>query len=467
MSCASGTKTLTFGAVTYNNLTFDGYSTNWDLNGSTIAVDGNLTMGDNDSSPSGERISNGTINVTGQNITANGYGYFGSAWVVAKGNAAGQTITGVTGRGFPMLKIEAGANPVTLSGEIRTIEYTYVSSGAFTATGSTVYLYCSSTIGLGCATATKNIPFGNVTYNNIKLLGHDTIYDFGGQTVTVAGDFTWGDGDSSPTIASFNNGTFQVTGNVTQTNKGPTSSTATVIVTGNPLGQTVTGISGERFLPLQINAGANPVTLSGTIKSATYTFVSAGTFTTTGSTLDINCNSALAYCANTTRALTLGSKTYNHVSFNGYGTTWDLGGATLNVGGNLAVADSNGVASRKIDNGTIKVSGDVNFTGANGYMGNAAIEFVGSAPQTMNTANSNMPSGTITVNKSAGTLSLLSNVSWNKAGQSMTITSGVVDMAGFSLTVNNVLTIDTGTTLTQNLGILTYGSLVNNGTLNP
>jgi hypothetical protein len=40
-------------------------------------------------------------------------------------------------------------------------------------------------------------------------------------------------------------------------------------------------------------------------------------------------------------------------------------------------------------------------------------------------------------------------------------------MQGFALTVPGTLTIGVGTTLTRGGGILTEGTLVNNGTLNP
>jgi len=76
------------------------------------------------------------------------------------------------------------------------------------------------------------------------------------------------------------------------------------------------------------------------------------------------------------------------------------------------------------------------------------------------------------VNKNVGqTLSLVSNVSWSSAGQTLTVNSGSVDMAGYSLAVS-ALSLN-GNTLTKNGGVLTVNGVVQatgslfGGTVNP
>jgi adhesin HecA-like repeat protein len=95
------------------------------------------------------------------------------------------------------------------------------------------------------------------------------------------------------------------------------------------------------------------------------------------------------------------------------------------------------------------------------------ISFVQVAPA--NSGGGNAPAvlgGPIWVNKLGGSVSLSANVSFDTAGQGMTLTSGTVLMSGHNLTINGQLTLDAGTTITQGGGTLSYGSLTNNGTIN-
>jgi hypothetical protein len=83
-------------------------------------------------------------------------------------------------------------------------------------------------------------------------------------------------------------------------------------------------------------------------------------------------------------------------------------------------------------------------------------------------AGSSVPGGNIVVNKTGGTtLSLASSAVLTGSGQNLSLTAGSLLMNGFALTVPGTLTIGAGTTLTRGGGVLTYGALTNNGTLNP
>jgi hypothetical protein len=80
-------------------------------------------------------------------------------------------------------------------------------------------------------------------------------------------------------------------------------------------------------------------------------------------------------------------------------------------------------------------------------------------------AGSIFPSGTVTINKAAGAVSLGSAWSLNATGQGLTLQAGTLDMLGFALQINGVLT--NNGTITKGGGSLTYGSLTGGGTINP
>lgn len=452
---------ITPGSVTYNNVIIQGYHTTYDLGGATMNVGGDLTIGDYYSG-TGRGLNNGIVNVGG-NITLTNYGVdlYASSTIVATGKAAGQTITGLSGKYFPKLQIAAGTNPVTLSGTISTSSWIVSSMGTLTATGSTLDIECSASTAV-CVNATSSITPGTGTYNDVIIHGYKTSWDFGGGTFNIAGNFTFGELNSGP--GYFLNGTINVGGNITQTNIGNYGPTTTIVATGNPAGQTITGLAGKWFPKLQIAAGANPITLSGSILTPVWTMTSVGTFTTTGSTLDIECTvNWSTTCYNTTTAITPGSVNYNNVNLRGYRTTWDLGGGSMNVGGLLTIGDLNGT-NQQINNGTFAISGGLTNAGF-GNKGSAQMQFVGSGAQTLNAGAQSMPAGAVTVSLTGG--GTLTQSSATATFSSLSITSGTMLMSGNALTITGLLSISSGATLTKGGGTLTYGSLANSGTLNP
>ncbi|HMN68995.1 MAG TPA: hypothetical protein PKC28_10695 [Bdellovibrionales bacterium] len=77
------------------------------------------------------------------------------------------------------------------------------------------------------------------------------------------------------------------------------------------------------------------------------------------------------------------------------------------------------------------------------------------------------PTGTFVIDKAGATVTLHSNFTLHGAGQALNLDAGTLNMSGLNLTVPGTLTIAAGATLTRASGTLTYGALVNNGTLNP
>jgi hypothetical protein len=135
---------------------------------------------------------------------------------------------------------------------------------------------------------------------------------------------------------------------------------------------------------------------------------------------------------------------------------------TLNVLGTLNFQSG---VTEKINGGKISAQNDVYFTNA-GAVGTTALEFSGSANQTLSISASNILGGTFEVNKSAGILSTSGALNLVASGQDFLITNGVVNL-GANLNVIDTLSLSAGTVLNKNFHALTYGTLSNFGTINP
>ena len=432
-----------------------------------MTVNGNFTQGCNYSY---YFLENGTINVAGD-VTGVNAGYGGSAIINLTGNPAGQTIFG-NGSQFPHIHITAGTNNVTLNGNVMPAGYTLTSVGTLNVAGSTLTFSCAW--GDTCQGTPPEFLLGGRTYANLSLLGLDNNFDLGGATWNVTGNFTLGDQHSWSAVV--NNGTILVGGDVTAALVQGTSygygygGNATIVLNGNASGQTIYG-NNFQFPQIQVSAGTNNVTLNGIVNVDGFTMTSVGTLSVAGSTLAYNCQWWDTSCMGTTGVFALGSTVaYNNVAVQGNQNNFNLGGATVQVGGSLTLGDTS--SGYLINNGKFSVAGGLNAIVC-GYQGSVQTSFAGSAAQTAQTTTSTcgtpkLPAGNITVNATGGgSLNLQSNIIYSGAGQQFAITAGSVNMSGHALTIPGQLTIGAGTTLNKGGGTLTYGSLVNNGTLNP
>ena len=138
---------------------------------------------------------------------------------------------------------------------------------------------------------------------------------------------------------------------------------------------------------------------------------------------------------------------------------------TINVSGDLGI-NMNG-AGDYMYNGAIDVKGNVSVSGIGGVGGSTQLILSGTGDQTITHTSGGFPGGNLTVNKSSGNIILNSALNLSVTNQSFYIQSGTVNMSGYDLTVNNILTLDSGAVLNQGGGALSYGSVVNNGTINP
>lgn len=469
--CYFGTINLRPNTVTYNNVSLEGYATRFDLGGQTFKVGGNFATGDFRGSSGGRELNNGTVEVSG-NITDLSRGQNGSAVIIAVGGSSTQTITGSTSLGFSHLRVDSGAVAVNLVGTVRTTTWQLLSSGTFTATGSHLVIECPQEMVAvhGCYFGSPVIRSGTVDYNHVTIRGYSTPWDLNGETMKVLGNLSVGDSrGSAGSERRINNGTIEVNGNITEIDSGNIG-TALIVAKGSAAVQTITGINQRGFPNLTIDAGANAVTLAGTISTRIYRYLSSGTFTPGASTLAIHCtaNTASVPCAFISVSIEPGAVTYNNVLFRGHSTAYDLGAGSFKVGGNLTLGDMRSDSFVQLNNGVVEVSGNLVTTDSGIPNGSAQLQFVGSSASTWSGTSSNLPDGSIVVNKSGGgSITQSRAFSLDGASQSLSLDAGTFNQGGFSLSIGGGLNISAGAVFNQLGASLFYSTLVNNGTLNP
>lgn len=279
---------ITVGSEHYNNVTFRGWGDTYNLNSSTMYVDGTLTF----ASPyaSFAYVDSGTIVTTGD-ITTVDYGNKGTAVVKLVGNVAGQTITGLAAAYIPSIRIEAGTRNVTLSGTVRPLnEYTVVSVGTLTTTGSTLHI----------DRANASVTVGSEHYNNVTFSGWANTYNLNNSTLYVDGTLTFSGGTPSPYTA-INSGTIIAAGSISSSSYGASGSVA-IQMTGNTAA-TITQASSTAKIPANLT-----IAKTG---STTVSLASAGYLNLTGQSLNVtggNVNMA-GYALTIASGLTLNGRT--------------------------------------------------------------------------------------------------------------------------------------------------------------
>jgi hypothetical protein len=425
----SGTSYIDNGGTQFYNLIISTWMGITSLNNNTIDVLNDLIF----ASTSATNVNSGILRAF-KNVFAQNEGASGSAVVQLMGNAAGQTVTGAPGTKLPGLTIMAGSNNVTLSGYLAPAEYTVISAGTLTTTGSTLIFGNPSTI----------TP-GSFHYNNVIFGGWSINFSLVG-TLYVDGDLSF----SSTATCILNSGTIILQGNLTNINNGH-SGTTLVRLIGNPAGQTITGNPIGNFPKIEIDAGAHNVTLSGAIKPTAFTMISAGTLTTAGSTLILT----------SPGTVTPGNFHYNNVTFDGWAVNYDLGGATFFIDGNLSFGST---GAPNITNGVLSVTGNINSV-QEGSRGNVTFDLRGSSNKTITLNGIHFPSGNVNINMTGGaTVEFLTPVNLSGATQTVNAITGNINMNGNNFSVKN-LSLN-GNSVTKGGGVLTVnGSVSGAGSL--
>ena len=477
------------GAVTWTGMAGDGkFSTpeNWSDNvvptsTDTVIFDGTST---------GAVTIDTNVNVKGVSIAA---GYTGTIT-----QASGKTVTAYnwTESGGTLI---GGDSAITIgstftlsngtftggSGTINFYRFT-LSGGAFTASAGTTtfsgpFTHTGGTFNANNGTVVKNSEgtlmsvsgtdtFHNLTIDNANPLGiYGTLLVLGSLHLTHASNFE-------------GNGTIEARGGITIGSEfAPGGSTVTLLIDGTgdqsftvPDGAYVPGINLDGNVATTISfAGANSgigrngngnltiqkgtfnapsgsfplyhLTLSGgTFNASAGTISIGGDFVHTGGTFNAN-NGTIVLNGWGTNVDVPTAETFQNLTINKGGNYTLIGGGdTLVVNGTLTL-DQSWMAYGAINvKGNIVV--DAGWSNQPGYPATALI-LSGTGAQTFTNNGGTIPSGTFTINKPSGTVTLGSDLSFNASGQNLTLTSGTLDLNGHNLTVNGTFSMAAGTTL--------------------
>ena len=379
--------------------------------------------------------------------------------------------------------------------------WTHTAGGTFTHNSGTVQFDGDPNTTTTIDVATSE-AFNNLTVN---LTGATTMVIASGDTLTANGTYTWTDGN-------IDTGTVDAKSTVVvgATADGHTTTVSTLSLSGSGT-QTCTLNGGGEVSALTINNASATCTVTG---SGTFTF--AGSFTLTNGVFNGgSITNDFKSTTSATTGVTISAGTFTASSGNtqvARGFTHTAGGTftnnsgtvvlnggiltTINVGtsetfNNLTIARTSSVTALTITSGTtLIVAGTLTLTdgvvntgtlAAQGAVtigsaydgGSAILNFTGTANQTFtDNSTGSKPTGTWTINKSSGTVTLATNMVVNASGQDLAITSGTLDLAGFNLTVNDQFTLGASGTLqlqggetVSALSTITAGSTVNyNGT---
>ena len=459
---STGTVTITYQIpFTWTGVTDANWNTGTNWFGGAVPGAGNMAYFNNQCTANCNPNMNAAVSVAGISLNSSFSGTITQA--------TGISVTVGTGGWAQRAGTFAGSNAnITIGNSLLIYAGTYqatsailrINGGGLSVLASSVFQANGGTLYFGCTYAlTCTINTNASAYNNVTFAGYYSWFSLAGTTMNVGGLLsvgdTYGGGYNSQPI---DNGQINASGNVSVINTGYRGN-AVVNIVGNASGQTITGISGMYLPGLNIVAGSNNVTFSNAINvSYVYNLTSVGTLTVAGSTLGIYCGYAQTCNINP------GSANYNNFSIVGSYTTYNFGGATVNVNGDLNIGDvySSGYTSQPINNGTFLVQGNV-IVSNQGYRGTAVVNSIGTGPKSISYVTSaGFPGATFTINKSStADLMTLSNAfALNTASQSLNVQQGTLNLAGYGLTVSGALTVGAAGKVLCNGGTITAGSTI-------
>lgn len=438
--------------------------------GDTITVIGTLTFN------TGAINGPGSLKMEGYSTVVGSTGTSGTA-VVEYLLAGDQTIT-ASGGEIPGILVNKPSDSVTLSGDMTTRDGNFeLQSGTFDAgTGTMTLLTSDFTMSGGTFTPnTGTLKFdGNAqTFDvNTSLSLYSVTFDTAndsqvvtiasGDTMVVTGTLTLNTGGVDGP------GSLEMRGSSTVVSATGTSGEAPVryLVTGD---QTITSSGGE--MPgIFVNKSSDNLTLSGDVVltdgnyemqdgtfnagSGTITLKQSD-FTTSGGTF--NADTSTIYIINNASSIDVNSSvTFNNFTMD---KSNDTHAVTIASGDTVIVTGSLSLQDGDLNGGTLEMQGTTTTIDSLGG-GTTELTFSGSASQTYQLVSGDEPDGNVTINKSGGSLALLSSFNIDATGQTLTIAEGTLDLDGFALTVDDALTVESGGVL-QLFGseTITRGSL--------
>ncbi len=412
---------------------------------------------------------NASIDVGGINITG---GYTGTI-TQGNGNSINIRASGFTQNASSSTFIGGDATSnITLDSNGGDFTLT---AGTFTASGGTFLFHDNFTINggtfnsnsgkveeLASADSTATIT-GSASFYDFQLDndgGNETVTFAAGTTITVThtlylNDTTGGFGGTYITgsggITAL--GDISTTDGSSSADAGGIGGDATVTIrgTGN---QNLIGMNTGRgrFPSLVINKPSGTLNITGNFYGGNFTYT-AGSYNINTSSFNLQGSVGIT-----------GSFTFYDLDIDNGQCTNDTmtvaSGTTITVTHKLYLDDdSTGCGGLSLNGpGVFVVTGDIDTNTTDGIGGDIAITLSGGADQTIKQGSSgSFPSGTFTINKSAGTVTLVSPLVLNSSGQDMVISAGIFNVSSYNLTINDILTISGQ--LIQTTGNLTTGSV--------
>ena len=317
----------------------------------------------------------------------------------------------------------------------------------FIISSPSYFIHNSGTVSLASAVyadAPVAVNANNVDFYNLRIRIYDNyrFVGFSGSINTRGTLSIESGGDTS-------GGTINAYGDINYISNYHRPTTIINIVGNN--NQTLNGASTTtRLHPTVINKTGGTLTFTNSFaisNNFTYTAgtVNAGTSTVSFGTNDYYDNGL---------TVTTGSLHFNNVIFNGFGSSRPLTlSGIVRADGNVTFTGDN----TNLSAGTIEVMGNLTYS-ANQTSVLPQIKFTGAGTQIVSAGANHPSAGNWTVAKTAGsTLRLANNVLINAASQTLTVTSGTVDMNGMNLTIGSNLILS-GNTITKNAGVLTVNA---------
>ena len=311
------------------------------------------------------------------------------------------------------------------------------SGGTFNAETSFFDFYRSSS-------GTNNIS-GSPTFYDLKLRGATSggfteIFDLQSGTVTVSNEFSYYSKDAAGWYLRIINGTIECKGDVTNLNPGRK-------LYGSSATLKINGTGSQTVKDLDLNGVNIVLDNSDILLTGTPVFTSCASIQVL-QVFDPGTSSLTVYLYGH------GDSTFSGVDFNLYNLSLnhgastgsnviDLGGNTITVLNNCS-SHLNGGWSCYYNNGTIDVKGDLAVTVGDNLVSSSSTGLF----KMSGSADANL-SGVITakffnleIAKDAGkTVTLTSDFGIALSGKYLIVTSGILDLAGYNLTVNGALTI--------------------------
>lgn len=375
----------------------------------------------------------------------------------------------------------SGAININLGGDFALSDGTFTSTSGtmtindnFTVSGGT-FTHNSGTVLIGMAaddasSLTGTVTFYNLTIDNGCNGGTATIAS---GTLTVNNTFTANRNSGLCVSLDLDGpGTLEAKGNITLTGvafagsnvDGKGGGTAVVTINGtgdqNFTGTTAANGSEPGFPSVVINKSSGTLFFVNKIvfqNDFTYT---AGTIDTSTNTSTLNFDPEQDLAGTITGSINFYN--FGAVSYECIDSTITVASGTiLTVTNTTTFQDTTSSCGTPNLNapGSLIAQGAVTST-TSGYSGTIPVTFAGTNSQTFTPSGTLFPSGTITINKPSGTVTLAAALTTElTAGQDIVIASGVFNLATFALTVPDQLTINGGLVQTTANIVMTAGTI--------